>query len=457
MDITSRPLVSNRLVCEQDGEYYCLIDPERPAWAVVNKIGAEIVKLCNGHNSTDDIITAIAKKYYKKHATIYSQIRYFLEHLSNAKIIYFAEKIPLSISESKPNLKEVYLEVTNKCNLRCIHCYNSSGQSLPNELNIHKIKNIVDTSYKLGAKSIILSGGDPLLRDECFEILKYAISQNLKVTLITNGTNINDNVAQSLSNLGVNVQISLDGASAKTHDKIRGKGAFEASMSGIKHLISYNMIDRLSISMVLMKQNIEDVPKMIQLCLDLEIPVVIFSPITKQGRAGLNWAEFKLSTEQKKQILDFLYLQSKILQEKIKIVGYIFDDIHLVLFKGGLQRNFGCSVGEKIRIAPNGNVYPCPFFDDLKHCIGNINKARLDEIIKGSENDKIHAAIYSRANTIEKCKNCCWKYYCGGGCMADSYQHYGTIWREDSFCEARQFLYKRFIFRKVREGVNHND
>jgi len=115
-------------------------------------------------------------------------------------------------------------ELTAGCNLNCVHCRGASTSSVPEgELTTEEAKHFIDEVVELGKPILILSGGEPLTRSDVFEIARYGTDAGLRVVLATNGTLLTPEIVKKLRDAGVQrLSISLDGATAKTHDEFRG-------------------------------------------------------------------------------------------------------------------------------------------------------------------------------------------------------------------------------------------
>jgi radical SAM protein with 4Fe4S-binding SPASM domain len=127
--------------------------------------------------------------------------------------------------------------VTFRCNLRCSHCYlDARPQRSDDELSFEEGKSLMDALQQAGTRTLILSGGEPLLRDDLLDLVHYGTLRGLHVALGTNGTLINDDIAQALKRAGVRkAAISLDSVKAEQHDRFRGKtGAWEKAVQGIR-------------------------------------------------------------------------------------------------------------------------------------------------------------------------------------------------------------------------------
>ena len=131
----------------------------------------------------------------------------------------------------------VVWDFTHACNLNCKHCYQRAGRPLSDELTTEEAKRLIKELADADVVALAFSGGEPLMRPDFYELAAYARSLGIYVALATNGTLITKEVAKRLKKLDIYVEISLDGASAKTHDEFRGvPGMFDKTINGIKKL-----------------------------------------------------------------------------------------------------------------------------------------------------------------------------------------------------------------------------
>jgi AdoMet-dependent heme synthase len=160
----------------------------------------------------------------------------------------------------------IFWEVTKGCNLRCIHCRATATElSFTNNLPTTKALNIIKQVSQLSLPILVLSGGEPLFRDDIFELARYARECGLRVALATNGTLVDKEVAHKIVDAGVRrVSISLDGADAATHDAFRGiLGAFEKSLRGLRNLKELGM--SVQINMTIARHNAHQLPAVLEL------------------------------------------------------------------------------------------------------------------------------------------------------------------------------------------------
>ncbi len=139
---------------------------------------------------------------------------------------------------------------TYTCNLRCKHCYSESGNVSKLELSTEEAMKVVDQIADFGVTSLAFSGGEPLMRKDFFEVARHAVDAGLYVSLATNGTLLNEDNVRKLKEVGLHyVEVSLDGADAKTHDFFRGKtGAFNQTLQGLKNCLSQDICTCIAVT-----------------------------------------------------------------------------------------------------------------------------------------------------------------------------------------------------------------
>ena len=165
----------------------------------------------------------------------------------------------------------VVWDITYACNLKCKHCYSNSGKPLENELSTDQVMKIIDKLDRASVPAIAFSGGEPLIKNDFFEITKYAHDRGIYVAVATNGTLITKDKAKEMNKAGIEfVQISLDGASPDTHDSFRGiNGIFNKTLEGIKNCVNEDFFVNIATTMT--KYNYEEVPLIIDLCKKLGV------------------------------------------------------------------------------------------------------------------------------------------------------------------------------------------
>lgn len=444
------PQLSPGLLHKEKDSLHLLLHPEKPRWAVANQLGWEIVKLCDGKNTIKFIASIIAKRYGKPHSQVEKDVMGFMRSLDRARLLISDEEKVAKLS-SPIKIESIFLHLTNRCNLRCIHCYVDGDVSKGEELKSQKIYDLIDELASIDGKAITFSGGEPLLRRGWFDIMKYA-SEKLEVTLNTNGMLIGSNSAGLLSQLTPHIQVSLDGPSPEIHDKIRGQGSFEATMKGIRQLQKRGLRDKLIICMTLMKDNIAWAPDMIDFVQQLGIPKLRFLPLHSQGRARFSWSTLDASLDEYLEWFSYVYYNQEVQSSSIEISGGLPG---FLLYMPSEEETPWCGVGRKIVVDPYGGVYPCSLLMDKDFYIGNVNQMSIEEIEKSPKLRELTLACLSRKEKIEECNQCIWKNFCQASCPAFAFLDRGTLWATDDYCDFRQGLYGDLIFEIARNKQLH--
>jgi len=245
------------------------IDPKLPNWLSVNNIGAEILRRCDGKHTVSDIQEAIYKKYsdsdmeqVKKDVSEFLSAAGMLEFISDKE--HLQKVYPGRDKVITPyKLDELWIYTTLACNLRCKHCLVSAGKSLKKELTTEEIKRLVDDAIKLGVKRFYITGGEPFIKEGIFDLIRYITkTKNRELILLTNATLFDEKKIEELKKVTgpkLLLQVSLEGPTAKIHDKLRGKGSFDAAVKGIKELIGIGIVP--IISTAISKYNEKEITK----------------------------------------------------------------------------------------------------------------------------------------------------------------------------------------------------
>ncbi len=216
---------------------------------------------------------------------------------------------PASKKEYTPRL--IFWEVTKGCNLRCIHCRATATELMsPADLPTKQALNIISQIADFGSPILVLSGGEPLYRQDIFQLAEYATSRGLRTALATNGTLVTKDIAEKVKKAGIKrVSISLDGSDAITHDTFRGiPGAFEAAVYGMRNLQELGV--SVQINTTIARHNAHQLPDVLDLARRLGADALHTFLLVPVGCGVDIAAEQMVAPEEYERMLNWFYDQS---------------------------------------------------------------------------------------------------------------------------------------------------
>lgn len=323
---------------------------------------------------------------------------------------------------SAPN--SIIWDVTNRCNLACRHCYVEAQEHSTEEPTTEEAKAIIDQLRDAKIFTLSFSGGEPLLRDDIYELLSYA-TKSFLVDVATNGLLITEEAAQNLKATGIAfVQLSFDGLE-EAHDFLRGrKGAFKRLMKTIE--IIKNAKIPFGLTSVIYKRNYSHINEMIALAESLGAFTIRFYRLIHAGR-GKALSPLDIEPFEYKKALEDIYAYEGNIQA-------VADEAFGFLIHGRANphRWVGCQAGRTVAgIKANRQVVPCPMFSDPVFYCGKVPDQPFSEIWNNSP-------VLDRFRTLEnihgKCHSCPFLYSCGGGCRAAVYARTGDLYASDYKC-----------------------
>lgn len=338
-------------------------------------------------------------------------------------------------------LTGVYLEITEKCNENCPYCYNYELMRLSHSLPTRIIKDIISQIKVLGLSAITISGGEPFLHEGIADILAFAKSLKMKVSIISNGTCFSQKNLPVLLCYAPNIQLSFDGYNAETHDKTRGKGNFERITYGYRLAKELGYKGKIAIRVNIHKDNISCIGD------TLETIDRVFCPQkSEDGLASVTLAYLRKSCYLENRFSSYInpaqYGNQPVIHSEIKKWNSNHSiQIHDITktpdigcpFNGQMEQ-IDCG----IRIAINGEVYPCQLFSDKQFCIGNVYIETIEQIINGKMMEQFIERIHERTNSIPQCKHCAFSGICGRGCPGQAFSIYNTVNSITDRCKERK-------------------
>lgn len=326
------------------------------------------------------------------------------------------------------NIKTVYIEITNRCNLNCRTCYNRSGANRETkELTVAQIESIMDTLSRYGAKRFLFSGGEPSLHSDFHRVLalvdKYP---DYSFGFVTNGTNPDPLFIECLNTRkNITLQISLDGVSEEQNRLTRGAGNFDRAVSFAKQIHNPD-ITRL-LKMVVSQANFDGIEAFYRLALSLDF-VPEYAAIYKSGNATDDWGSKALTPQGKMKLL--------------KTVAHLNRELNTEAFLPLCTFTCPFSSGEgrdmSVCVKVDGSLQPCQSLYDSAFTLGNalrFNEAEFTEKLGG-----ILSTAAARRRADFGCGKCMLKDVCGRGCMAAAHLTSGDPLADDEDCTFRKLV-----------------
>lgn len=346
----------------------------------------------------------------------------------------------------------VVWDFTHRCNLRCKHCYSNSGATSETELNTKEALGVVDQLADYGVTALAFSGGEPLAREDFFKVASHAAKRGLYVSLATNGTMLTKENVRKLKQAQVNyVEVSIDGATAQTHDSFRGvTGAFEKAVAGLKNCVEANLC--ACIATTATKGNINEMPGILDLAEEIGAQRFTYFNFVPTGRGKMHYDQDLSPEEREKLMLYLLNRMSKGCKTTILTTAPQLARVALqcqgtrgtgevTLSMAHMQTarvskkavplgDFigGCGAGRLYcSLSPNGDVHPCVFFPIN---VGSLKTSKFGEIWLKSN---LFNELRDRRNLKDACGKCRYTYICGG-CRARAYAYHNDYLSSDVGC-----------------------
>ncbi|MCW4018680.1 MAG: radical SAM protein [Candidatus Bathyarchaeota archaeon] len=321
---------------------------------------------------------------------------------------------PNSVVSEKYVPLVVSWNLTRKCNLKCSHCYiNATTDELKSELNTEESKQLIDQIAEVSRPLLILSGGEPLLRKDVYELIRYGTEKGLRMGLGSNGCLIDSKVAEKLKEAGIKtVSISLDSPIPKQHDEFRGvEGSWQKAVDAIKALRQNDVL--VQVNTTLTQQNYDQIDDIMYLSEQIGVENFHLFFLVPTGR-GAKIADISPAMYEDMITKTF----AKTAKHKLNVrpsCAPQFMRIAKGLNMDMRQWIRGCIAGlYYCRVYPNGDITPCPY---LPVKLGNIRETSFKDIWF---NSPVFKALRDPNSLKGKCGACEYKTVCGG-CRARAY------------------------------------
>jgi heme b synthase len=339
------------------------------------------------------------------------------------------------------SLRLVAWETTRNCNLNCVHCRAAATCGpYSGELDTGASYKLLDEIAQVAKPIIILTGGEPLLRDDIFDIAKYGHNKGLRMVMAPNGTLVTPEVAKKMAQSGIQrISVSLDGSDADSHDKFRGvPGAYEGALMGIQNAKAASI--QFQINTTITKTNLDQIPKILELAESLGAAAHHIFLLVPTGR-GKYIVDQEINAEEYEKTLNWFYDQRETtsLQLKATCAPHYYRILRQRARAEGKTVTFeshgldavtrGCLAGTGFCFISNrGIVQPCGFLE--LEC-GDVTQQSFVEIWNESKQFK---NLRDFSALEDKCGCCEYRRVCGG-CRARAFEATGNYMAEEPLCQ----------------------
>jgi mycofactocin radical SAM maturase len=299
-------------------------------------------------------------------------------------------------------------ELTYACNLSCVHCLSSSGRRDPGELSTEQCKAVIDELRDMQVFYVNIGGGEPTVRPDFWELLEYAVSQQVGVKFSTNGVRLTPERARFLAATDyVDVQVSLDGATAEVNDRVRGAGSYETALRALDNLAEAGFVNA-KLSVVMTRENIGQLDAFKAIA-DARGATLRLTRLRPSGRGADVWDDLHPTAAQQRELYEWLLRAGEDV-----LTGDSF--FHLAGYGESLPGLNLCGAGRVVcLIDPVGDVYACPFaIHDRFHAGNVLTDGDFATVWRESE---LFKELRS-PQTGGACSGCDFYDSCRGGCMA---------------------------------------
>lgn len=405
-----------------------VIDGEKPHWVTTNSSGAALLRGCTGEHTVGDLASRLETR---RGVPADAALRDTLTFLEQLEAIGFVQQSPRLAPTYRGRtsavrlgrLADLYLFPTNDCNLRCSHCYVSSGDYVPpQEMSTREIYGLVDQARELGVGRFLVTGGEPFMVRDIFEIIRY-ITDESDLVILTNGLFFSDKylrrLAASTGRGRLSFQISIDGPTAALHEAIRGKGTFDKTIRAIRRAVDAGL--ELSISTAVSQRTLDHMTDTTRLVASLGVPSHHILWMQEWGRALDHRPELMTPPA---RVVEVMRECRKVGDE----LGVTIDnDASLrVRVKGKHGRKTDlCSCGwDSLAVFSDGQVYPCVWLAGAPgmEC-GNVLEQPLAQVWR--ESPILEQIRDLSVQNRENCSDCHLKFLCAGGSPCSS--HFASL------------------------------
>lgn len=363
------------------------------------------------------------------------------------------EKIKSTVSKVMHAPRDLDIEITSRCNLRCRYCYFFNNPAVEyRDLSTEEWLKFFNELGSLGVMRVSLAGGEPFIREDLSVLLEGIVCNRMRFSLLSNGVLINDGIASFIASTGrcESIQVSVDGSCAKIHDSCRGQGSFDGAIRGIRTLQRHRI--NVTVRVTIHRYNIGDLENIAHFLLnELGLPGFSTNSAGYLGTCCKNADDLLLNIEERKQAIATLLCLTKKYNERISAQAGPLADGRMsrrmeearaggkpAFHNGGHLTGCGCP-SNKISVSADGTIVPCNMLAHVK--LGRINHDSLAEVWKNSlALNQLRNRRTIPLTNFKFCVGCEYIPYCTGNCPGLAYSLTGMVDHPSPDACLRRFL-----------------
>lgn len=407
------PVGANVTICLTKNEVEELAYRVRPIPSgTVNTTAKEILLRCTGKLTVreigQDLLSTVDETSHEDKVKLQMGILAFIQQALKYNVLESHKtprELPIRLTGSTTCFipQHISFELVEHCNLKCYYCYKSADPIKKPYLSGKEIIRILENLSVKGLRSIELTGGEPTIHPDFYDILEFCAQKFVRVAILTNGTNLNNRITELMGKHKdtVVVQTDLDGSTPELHNKIRGAArAFERVVQGIKSLAAQEVSVRAAMNVT--KENLYDIENTLILAKSLGASWFTFAPVLDYGRGK------DIDTTYTIEELKYLETLKHVLKNKH---GSFFNFMTVEQSRNVLgNKSQNCGAGYRaVVVGPTGKVRPCPILPEEYLAIGDLNTHSVEEVFSNPVVNHLHQLELPNSAT---CNNCSHEGYC---------------------------------------------
>ena len=336
------------------------------------------------------------------------------------------------------------MAITRACNLSCSHCWvDADGTLAAGHVPERTLRRLIEEFRILGGEGIRFTGGEPLCHPAWLRVLQFSRSVGFDdVCLQANATLFDSDAVAALRDLNfrrLSIQVSLDGATARTHDLVRGEGAFDRALAGLSLLVQGGLAGDVTIFFTEMRHNLLEIPELLELADRLGIVSVVTGALVRRGRAGVSGVE-PPTAEEYLRLLE-RYDTDQRFQELYTRIGTVAS---LEWRREVAPRTEYCTFAENPYLTAEGKLYPCVLCPADDHAVTGVLGRNLAAVFADAAPlwSTLARKSRTRGEVLTACHDCAGRHTCAGGCMGRAIASCGDPCAADDRCAMRRLVYE---------------